>query len=91
MVLAAELDSPQRPGIPRPHAAIVSYEPGVVETAMQVRARSLSRQEFPWVDTFHHFQASGIGVAPEAPAADIVTLLEAGDLPRFSERRLGQT
>jgi hypothetical protein len=70
---------------------IVSYEPGVVETAMQVRARSLSREEFPRVDTFHHFQASGISVAPDAPAADIVTLLEAEDLPRFSERRLGQT
>lgn len=89
MVLAAELDSPQRPGMPRPDAAIVSFEPGVVETAMQVRARSLSREEFPWVDTFRHFQSSGIIVPPDAPAAEIVAVLEADDLPRFSERRLG--
>jgi NAD(P)-dependent dehydrogenase (short-subunit alcohol dehydrogenase family) len=90
MVLAAELDSPLRPGVPRRDAAIVSYEPGAVETAMQVNARSLSRDEFPWVDMFHRFQSSGVLVAPEAPAAEIVSLLEADALPRFSERRLGQ-
>ena len=90
MVLAAELDSPLRPGVPRPDAAIVSYEPGAVETAMQANARSLSREEFPWVEMFHRFQSSGVLVAPEGPAAEIAALLESDALPRFCERRHGQ-
>jgi benzil reductase ((S)-benzoin forming) len=88
MVLAAELDSPQRPGVARPDAAIVSYEPGAVETAMQANARALSRDEFPWVDIFHGFRSRGVLVAPEVPAAEIVSLLETETLPRFSGRRL---
>jgi benzil reductase ((S)-benzoin forming) len=91
MILAAELDSPLRPGTPRPDAAIVSYEPGIVETAMQVNARSLSADEFPWVGIFHDFQSQGRLVPPERPAADIVALLESDGLPRFSERRLGSS
>ena len=89
MILGAELDSPLRRGTPRPDAAIVSYEPGIVETAMQVGARSLSPDEFPWVGIFHDFQSQGRLVAPERPAADIVALLESDALPRFSEHRLG--
>jgi len=89
MILGAELESPLRRGTPRPGAAIVSYEPGIVETAMQVNARSISPDEFPWVGIFHEFQSQDRLVAPERPAADIVALLEADGLPRFSERRLG--
>ena len=88
MVLAAELQSRQR-NTPAPRdTAILSYEPGVVETPMQQAARGASRDEFPWVDLFLGFKEQGIVVEPERPAAEILAFLE-GSAPVFSERRLG--
>lgn len=86
MVLAAELDSPSRPAA-APHVAILSYEPGVVDTEMQRATRSKSRGEFPWVETFQGFAAQGMLVAPEIPAAEIVEFLEADSRAHFIERR----
>jgi benzil reductase ((S)-benzoin forming) len=87
LVLAEELGSPERP-TPIPNVAIVSYEPGIVDTEMQTRARSLPPGVFPWVGLFHRFAADGRLVAPEAPAAEIGDFLDGDGHPRFSERRL---
>lgn len=89
MVLAAELDSPLRMTAAQRDAAILSYEPGIVDTDMQTTARSQSPDDFPWVAMFRDFAARGVMVSPAAPAADIVEFLETDGHPRFSERRLG--
>jgi len=89
MVAAVERDSPLRRGTARPDAAILSYEPGTVDTPMQAAARSLSLQEFPWAGMFHDFAASGRLVPPDEPAREIAAFLESDDQPRFAERRLG--
>jgi benzil reductase ((S)-benzoin forming) len=89
MVLAAELESPLR-NTPAPRdCAIVSYEPGVVDTDMLTRARELPAEDFPWVQLFRDFQTRGIMVPAEQPAREIVALLDAERLPSFSERRYG--
>jgi benzil reductase ((S)-benzoin forming) len=90
MVLAAELESAQRNSGRPDDVAIVSYEPGAVDTAMQSGARALSNDEFPWVGLFHDFAARGMLVSPDQPAAEIVRLLESGSRPAFSEERLGR-
>jgi benzil reductase ((S)-benzoin forming) len=69
-------------------AAILSYEPGVVDTDMQRYARSRSPEEFPWVQMFLDFARRGIAVPPERPAREIVAFLESNHQPRFAERRL---
>lgn len=78
MAVAAE----EAPGV-----AVFSYQPGVVDTEMQVATRSHSREEFPWVDTFHRFHDEGMLAPPELPAADIVKFLEAEGVQGFSEGR----
>ena len=87
MVLAAELDSGLGPHAPT-DLALLSYEPGIVDTAMQTGARELSPQQFPW-EMFRSFAEQDLLVPPEAPAAEIAEFLESGRRPRFSERRLG--
>jgi NAD(P)-dependent dehydrogenase (short-subunit alcohol dehydrogenase family) len=72
----------------RRDAAILSYEPGVVETDMQRYARSRSPEQFPWVTMFKDFATRGVLVPPERPATDIVTFLESDAQPSFAERRL---
>ena len=64
MAFAAELGSPLR-STATPDVAILSYEPGVVDTEMQLATRSKSQEEFPWVETFRGFAAHGALVAPE--------------------------
>ena len=76
------------PEMRRANAAIMSYEPGVVDTDMQAYARSRSPDEFPWVGIFHDFLARGIAVAPARPASEIVAFLESATAPTFAERRL---
>ena len=80
MVFAAELES---------DVSILSYEPGVVDTEMQLAARSKSVAEFPWVGTFQDFAAGGALVAPQIPAGEIVEFLESDGSARFVERRRG--
>lgn len=90
MVTAAELDSELR----RTHAphdtAILSYEPGTVDTAMQSAARSRPLSAYPWGGLFRDFAARGALVPPTAPASEIVEFLETDGHPRFSERRLAR-
>jgi NAD(P)-dependent dehydrogenase (short-subunit alcohol dehydrogenase family) len=88
MSLAREWDTASPTAAPRANAAILSYEPGVVETDMQRYARSRPREEFPWVQMFLDFAARGVGVPPARPARDIVAFLEADGQPPFAERRL---
>jgi benzil reductase ((S)-benzoin forming) len=90
MVAAAELDSDLR-RTPAPHdTAILSYEPGTVDTDMQTAARSRPLSNYPWGGLFQDFFARGALVPPTAPASEIVDFLETDGHPRFSERRLGR-
>jgi benzil reductase ((S)-benzoin forming) len=66
---------------------ILSYEPGVVDTEMQLATRSKSLDDFPWGETFRKYHAEGRLVRPELPAADIVEFLESNDGERLNERR----
>ena len=88
MSLAREWDTPSPTARPRDHAAILSYEPGVVDTDMQRYARSRPADEFPWAQMFHDFAARGVAVPPERPAREIVAFLESDNQPPFAERRL---
>jgi NAD(P)-dependent dehydrogenase (short-subunit alcohol dehydrogenase family) len=87
MSLASEFDSAKTQEARR-DAAILSYEPGVVETDMQRYARSRSPEEFPWVSMFQDFAARGLLVPAERPAAEIVAFLESDGQAAFAERRL---
>ena len=69
--------------------AILSYEPGVVETQMQAQARSTPADVFPWVDTFQRFQAEGLLVSPEDVTGEIAAFVESDPRERFTERRHG--
>jgi benzil reductase ((S)-benzoin forming) len=80
MTLAAEAEGA---------VSVLSYEPGVVDTQMQLAARSRPLEEFPWGETFRRFHAEGRLVAPELPAADIVEFLESPNAEGFQERRHG--
>lgn len=90
MVLATEWESTV-PGSPtRANAAILSYEPGTVDTPMQETTRAYSTTDFPWVGMFTAIRDRGALVPPDAPAAEIVAFAESDGLPMFSERRLGR-
>jgi benzil reductase ((S)-benzoin forming) len=86
MTMAAELESPERAGRPRPDMAILSYSPGVVDTPMQEKARS---PDHPWSQRFMDFYQSGRLEPPEAPAKEIAEFLEGDDGEAFMERRFG--
>jgi benzil reductase ((S)-benzoin forming) len=85
MVLGAELDM-RTAGNSR-DATIWSYEPGVVETPMQDAVRGATVETVPIVQVFHDLAAHGQLRPADAPAAEIVSYLEADGHPRFSEQR----
>jgi benzil reductase ((S)-benzoin forming) len=89
MVAAAELASEERRQSAPSDVAILSFEPGIVDTPMQQVAREQPPEKFPSVHLFRDFAARGVLVPPEAPAAEIVAFLEADRQPGFAERRLG--
>lgn len=91
MVLASELDGAVLAGSPPRDVCILSYEPGMVDTAMQVAARSAPAEILPRVDFFIDAASSGKLAPPSAPASEIVRFLENDDAPRFFETRLGAT
>lgn len=77
------------PGVAGPaDLSIVTYEPGVVDTAMQAAVRATPREAFPALDRFLELHASGRLVDPARPAAEIAALLERDGGPRLEERRL---
>ena len=69
--------------------AVLSYEPGVVETRMQETARSQAVADFPSLDLFLGFARSGRNAAPEDVVPAIADFLESTDARGFSERRYG--
>lgn len=69
--------------------ALVSYEPGVVDTEMQEAVRGALAEAFPQVRRFLDLHVRGELHHPTKPAREIADLLEADGLPPFSERRLG--
>ena len=88
MVLAAEWASDVAHAPRRANAAIVSFEPGIVDTEMQNVARAYSAEQFPWVRMFKDFSAHGRLISPRVPAAEIVSILESDPTQSFSERRV---
>ena len=90
LVAAAELDSPLRSTVAPSDTAILSYEPGTVDTEMQAAARARPPSEYPWGQLFRDFAARGMLVPPAMPAAEIVRFVESDGHPTFSERRLGR-
>jgi NAD(P)-dependent dehydrogenase (short-subunit alcohol dehydrogenase family) len=84
MTFAAEMTSPERPGGARHEVAVLSYQPGIVDTPMQVTARASGR---PWSRMFVDFHEQGRLVPPEAPAAEIAAFLESDRQEPFAERR----
>ena len=89
MVLAAELDAPARSPVRPTDVAILSYEPGLVDTPMQALARSQPAESFPSAPMFRDFNSGNMLVPPDAPAAELVAFLEADGQARFTERRFG--
>ena len=87
MQLAAEWDAPESKASRPRDAAILSYEPHLVDTAMQAEARDKSVEDFPW-DMFRGFKRDNLLVPPERPASEIVEFLESRNQPHFAERRL---
>jgi benzil reductase ((S)-benzoin forming) len=88
-VLAAEFDAPPDPNAAR-DAAILSYEPGTVDTPMQAATRAVPHDEFPWGQMFHRFHTEGLLVEPSKPAAEIADFLDSDPPKRFTERRFGR-
>ena len=89
MALAAELDSAEDATLRQRDIAVLSYEPGTVDTPMQAWARSQSVDVLPSRELFLRFDAERLLVPPKAPAREIVAFLESESAPRFQERRLG--
>ena len=90
MVLAAEVASRERATPAPADIAILSYEPGTVDTAMQQATRAVPREVYPWVGTFHRFAAEGLLIPPARPAEEIADFLEADGHATFTERRFGR-
>ncbi len=88
MVLAEEWKSDAAHAPSRADAGIMSYEPGIVDTEMQVDARSHDPAVFPWVGVFETFHANGLLVTPRLPAGEIVAYLAAKAVAPFLESRL---
>lgn len=89
LVLAAEVEETQTFSGARRDVAILSFEPGTVDTPMQLNARSSSRETLPSIDLFTRLAADRKLVPASAPAADVVAFLESDGEPVFVERRHG--
>ncbi len=86
MTFAAEMTSPERAGGARADVAVLSYEPGIVDTPMQESARRPGR---PWNRMFVEFHEQGRLASPDAPAAEILEFLGSDFIEPFAERRYG--
>ncbi|HEY5219723.1 MAG TPA: SDR family NAD(P)-dependent oxidoreductase [Gemmatimonadaceae bacterium] len=90
MVAAADLGSEPLRSEAATDIAVLSYAPGVVDTAMQTLARAQPAATFPASAMFWGFKEQGLLVKPEVPAAEVVAFLESANQPPFVERRLGE-
>ena len=85
MTFVAEMASGERPGGPRDDVAVLSYQPGIVDTPMQVSARAPRPHNRMFVD----FHEQGRLLRPGAPAREIVEFLASDPPEPFAERRFG--
>lgn len=85
MTFVAEMTSSERPGGARDDIALLSYQPGIVDTPMQVNARAPRPHNRMFVD----FHREGRLVRPGAPAREIVEFLASDPPDTFAERRFG--
>ena len=89
MALAEEMRSEGRPGGPRNDAAVLSYEPGVVDTPMQTRARSAGGEDSPWSQPFRDFKEQDLLAQPEDVIGPVVDFLSGDVASAFVEKRFG--
>lgn len=79
----------QAPATRHRDAALLSFEPGVVNTQMQAYIRGTSTEDFPSVQRFVEMYEQGKLQDPARPAADIADFLASDHAPPFSEGRTG--
>jgi NAD(P)-dependent dehydrogenase (short-subunit alcohol dehydrogenase family) len=89
MALAEELRSEGRPGGLRDDAAVLSYEPGVVDTPMQTRARSGGGENSPWSQPFRDFKEQDLLEKPDDVIGPVVEFLSGDVASAFVEKRFG--
>ncbi|SMF76729.1 SDR family NAD(P)-dependent oxidoreductase [Pseudobacteriovorax antillogorgiicola] len=69
---------------------VLSYEPGVIDTAMQEEVRAFDPRIFPHRQRFADLHDSGQLVPPHLPASEVVSFLEAGyQEPNYQAYRYG--
>ena len=69
--------------------ALLSYEPGLVETNMQKTARATDPKDFPGHATFKSFRDDGMLVEPEDTVVEMVRFLGIDPDEHFTETRYG--
>ena len=81
MTLSAEFDSQGRS-----RASLLSYEPGIVDTEMQLQARNTSTG-FPSHEIFENFHSQGVLQPVQTVLREIIAFLESSREPFFTEKR----
>lgn len=89
MALAEELQSEGRAGGRRDNAAVMSYEPGVVDTPMQTKARSGDAEDSPWSQPFRDFKQQGLLEKPEDVIEPVFEFLSGDSDSVWVESRFG--
>ena len=84
-VIAVERE--ESPALTDHDLSVVSYAPGVADTAMQAEIRAMDAVDFPRLARFEALHADGELVDPAGPGREMAALLEADDLPVHCERR----
>ena len=64
----------------------ISIAPGIVDTDMQVKIRSVSQEDFPMVDRFIEFHKNGDLVAPNLVADALFNLITCHTMEQSGER-----
>lgn len=70
------------------NAGVLTYEPGLVDTAMQTQIRQTPEEEFPIVRRFIGFFEEGKLQAPGKPASEICDFLESDSDSPYREARI---
>ncbi|HPF34833.1 MAG TPA: SDR family NAD(P)-dependent oxidoreductase [Candidatus Krumholzibacteria bacterium] len=84
--LAAELE---QDGVPPRDVALLSYEPGLVATDMQLLARNAPADAFPGQPVFQSFADRGLLHPPAAVVGEMAAFLDSDPDAHFTERRFG--